>query len=333
MVCSMAKLGGKHIVGEFVLDMDLETLKFQGRIKRMKKMAKLIDVLKAKTEMLEYLTSENCTIDPELMSAQGFVLGQQVRIWPKNASDKYGLVTLHSEYQDGTDNNDIRMRLSGRQRFDESDSFDAYMDAPNIKTDYTKSQLESYNEYGEILTETNTTHTDVVVCAPHGGVIENYTDEEADLFSARLALHHSKNCSCWVACGWQDAIGAFDAWHITSTDISRASFELLDQIGDRGFCYAVSFHGFSEDSIMVGGGASSTLKNEVKTAIENAVNGAYDVEVVSSGPYGGVDPDNFVNWLTRGGSGGVQIEQPYGARQNYGQAIAEAVADVFASRI
>lgn len=302
-------------------------------MKKVKTMAKLIDVLKAKTEMLEYLTDESCTIDPELRSGQSFVLGQQVRIWPKNQSSKYGLVTLHSDYQDGTDNDDIRMRLSGRQRFDESDSFDAYLDPPGIKTDKTKSWLETNNEYGEFLTETNTTHTKIVCCAPHGGVIENYTDEQAEWMHSRLANHHSKNSSCWVACGWQDAIGAFDAWHITSTDISRQSFSLLDQIGDRDFDYAVSFHGFSEDSIMVGGGASSALKTEVKEAIEAAVSGAYDVSVVSSGAYAGVSPDNFVNWLTSGGSGGVQIEQPYGARQNYGQAIAEAVADVFASKI
>lgn len=301
--------------------------------KRKKPVSKQIDVLKAKTEMLDYLTSENCTIDPELRSGQGFVLGQQVRLWPKSDSDKYGLATLHSDYQDGSDNDDIRMRLSGRQRFDKSDSFDAYIADPSIKTDKTKSWLQSNNEYGEFLDESNDTHSDIVVCAPHGGIIENYTDEMADWMHARLTSHHSKNSSCWTACGWQSKIGAYDAWHITSSDISRESFSLLDGIGDRSFTYAVSFHGFGEDDIYVGGGASSTLKNEVKTAIENAVGTAYDVVVVSSGPYGGVDPDNFVNWLTSGGSGGVQIELPYNARRDYGQAIAEAVADVYAAKI
>lgn len=302
-------------------------------MKKEKPMAKLIDVLKAKTEMLEYLTSERCTIDPELRSGEGYAIGQQVRIWPKNQSSKYGLVTLHSDYQDGTDNDDIRMRLSGRERFDETDSFDAYLDAPGIKTDKTKSWLESSDEYGEILTETSTTHDKIVCCAPHGGIIENYTDEQAEWMHSRLANHHSKDSSCWVACGWQDAIGAYDAWHITSGDISRDSFALLDQIGDRGFGYAVSFHGFSEDSIMVGGGAPTALKTEVANAIAAVVGEAYDVDVVSSGPYGGVSEDNFVNWITDGGTGGVQIEQPYGARRDYGQAIAEAVADVYASKI
>lgn len=296
-------------------------------------MPKEIDVLKAKTEMLDYLTSENCTIDPELRSNEGYVIGQQVRIWPKNQSSKYGLVTLHSDYQDGSDNNDIRMRLSGRQRFDENDSFDAYLDAPDVQQGKTKTWLQSNNEYGEFLDEQGTNPTTIVCCAPHGGVIENYTDEQAEWMFNRLKNHHSKNGSCWRCAGWQSAIGAFDAWHITSTDISVDSFPKLKTIENRGFSYAVSFHGFSEDSIMVGGGASSTLKNEVKTAIENVVGTNYDVEVVSSGSYAGVSPDNFVNWLTSGGSGGVQIEQPYGARRDYGQAIAEAVADVYASKI
>jgi hypothetical protein len=52
------------------------------------------------------------------------------------------------------------------------------------------------------------------------------------------------------------------------------------------------------------------------------------VTVVNDGPYGGTSPDNFVNWLTAAGNG-VQIEQPYGARRDYGQAIADAVASVF----
>lgn len=296
-------------------------------------MSKEIDVLKAKTAMLDYLTPENCTIDPELRTGQGFSIGQQVRVWPKNESNKYGLVTLHSDYQDGSDNNDIRMRASGRARFDESGSFDAYIDDPDVKQNKDKSWLDSNNEFGEFLDENGTNPTTVCCCAPHGGIIENYTDEQSEWMYNRLKNYHSKNASCWRCAGWQDAIGAFDAWHITSTDISRTSFPKLDSIGDRGFSYAVSFHGFGEDDIMVGGNASAALKNEIKEAIEDVVGSAYDVVVVTSGAYSGTDPDNFVNWLTSGGSGGVQIEQPYGARRDYGQAIAEAVADVIATKI
>jgi phage replication-related protein YjqB (UPF0714/DUF867 family) len=294
---------------------------------------KQIDVLKSLSAMLDYLTSENCTIDPELRSGQGFSLGQQVRVKHKKKQDKYGLVTLYCDYQDGTDNDDIRMRLSGRERFDESNAFDAYIGQAEVVQDQDKSWCQSNNELGEFLDEEGSEPTTIACCAPHGGVIENYTDEQAEWMFNKLKDVHSKDASCWRCAGWQSEIGAFDAWHITSTDISRDSFPKLDSIGDRGFQYAVAFHGFGEDSIMVGGAAPVALKNEVAAAIQAAVGEAYEVVVVSSGSYGGVSPDNFVNWLTSGGSGGVQIEQPYGARRDYGQAIAEAVADVFAPKL
>lgn len=188
----------------------------------------------------------------------------------------------------------------------------------------------SNSEFGEFLDEEGTDPTTVACCAPHGGIIENYTDEQAEAMFNRLKNHHSKDASCWRCAGWQSKLGAFTAWHITSTDISRLSFPKLDSIGDRGFQYAVSFHGFSEDSIFVGGGAPLAVKQAVANAIAAVVGEAYEVNVVSSGSYAGVDPDNFVNWLTSGGSGGVQIEQPYGARRDYGTDIAEAVADVIA---
>lgn len=289
-----------------------------------------IDVLKAKTEMLDYLTEENCTIDPELRSNEGFSLGQQVRVTVKNAASKYGLATLHSDYQDGTDNNDIRMRASGRARFDQTDSFDAYIDSPGVQQNQTKSWLDTNNEIGEFLTEEGNSPTTVCFCAPHGGAIEANTDEQAEWALSRLKNQHSKDGVSWRVCGWQDAIGAFDAWHITSTDIDPDSFPKLDSIKNRNFQYAVSFHGFSEDSIIVGGSVSADVKCSIRKAIETAVGGNYDVSIATSGAYSGTSADNFVNWLTSGGSGGIQIEQPYGARRYYGQAIAEAVADVIA---
>ncbi len=296
-------------------------------------MSKEIDVLKAKSAMLDYLTKENCTIDPELRTGQGFSLGQQVRVTVKKDSDRYGLTTLHSDYQDGSDNNDIRMRLSGRERFDETDSFDAYIAQAGVVQDKDKDWLQSNSEFGEFLDEEGTDPTTVACCAPHGGIIENYTDEQAEAMFNRLKNTHSKDASCWRCAGWHSKLGAFAAWHITSTDISRESFPKLDSIGDRGFQYAVTFHGFSEDGIWVGGGAPLSVKQAVADAIANAVGEAHEVTVVTSGAYSGTDPDNLVNWLTSGGSGGVQIEQCYAARRDYGTAIAEAVADVIANLI
>lgn len=297
-------------------------------------MATRIDVLKALSSQ-DYLIGyeERISMDPELAQDEGVLVGQQVRIKSKNAQDRYAVYTVHQFMQDGTDDNDVRMALAGRQRMDYSDSFSAYLEGTDQVVVHGENDawLQSNDEFGEFLDETSTSHTKLAVCAPHGGIIENYTDEQAERVYSQL-VGASKDVSCWRCKGWQDAIGAYDAWHITSTEISRDSFPYLDQIGDRGFDYAVSFHGYGEADIAVGGGAPTALKSEIAAAIQAVVGEDYDVTVVTSGPYAGTSPDNFVNWLTTAGNG-VQIEQPYGARQTYGQAIADAVAAVFEAKI
>jgi phage replication-related protein YjqB (UPF0714/DUF867 family) len=288
-----------------------------------------VDVLKASSTQ-DYLLGygERISMDPELGSENGVELKQQVRITRK---DKYGIYTVYAWYQDGTDDNDIRMALAGRQRLDTSDSWkNAPMKVEALAQDQTAEWLQANDEYGEFLDETSASHDKLVVCAPHGGMIENYTDEEAERVYSNLD-GQSKECSCWRAKGWNSEIGAYDAWHITSTEISRDSFHKLDQIGDRSFEYAVAFHGYSEADIGIGGGASLALKQEVAAAIQAAVGDAYDVVVLTSGPYAGTSPDNLVNWLC--GGNGIQIEQPYGARRDHWEAIADAVASVFAGKI
>jgi phage replication-related protein YjqB (UPF0714/DUF867 family) len=293
-------------------------------------MAKKVDVLKAKSSQ-SYLIGhgERVSMDPQLAAGQGVVVGQQVRIKRRDADDKYGIYTVHQFMEDGTDNNDVRMALDGRKRLDETDSFKGWLEGCDAVVDHghDESWLQSNDEFGEFLDETSASHIGLVVCAPHGGIIENYTDEQAERVFDQLD-GAGKDVSSWRCKGWQGEIGAFDAWHITSTEISRDSFPYLDQLGDRGFGYAVSFHGYGEEDIAVGGGASVAFKTQVANAIQSAVGSAYDVTVVDGGSYGGTSPDNFVNWLTSAGNG-VQIEQPYGARRDYGQAIADAVASVF----
>ena len=293
-------------------------------------MAVRIDVLKALSSQ-SYLIGhgERISMDPELAQANGVVVGQQVRVKPRKATDRYAAYTVYQFMQDGTDDNDIRMALDGRQRLDYSDSFSAYLEGCDAVVLHGKDEawLQENNEFGEFLDETGASHQGLVVCAPHGGIIENYTDEQAERVFDQLD-GAGKDVSAWRCKGWQSEIGAYDAWHITSTEIDQASFPYLDQIAERNFGYAVAFHGYGEADIAVGGGASAAFKTQIASAIQAAVGEAYDVTVVTDGPYGGTSPDNLVNWLTAAGNG-VQIEQPYGARRDYGQAIADAVASVF----
>jgi phage replication-related protein YjqB (UPF0714/DUF867 family) len=293
-------------------------------------MAVRIDVLKALSSQ-SYLLGygERISMDPELAQENSVSVGQQVRVKPRKATDRYAIYTVHQFMDDGTDDNDIRMALAGRQRLDYSDSFSAYLEGCDQVVLHGKDEawLQENDEFGEFLDETSTSHQGLVVCAPHGGIIENYTDEQAERVYSQLS-GASKDVSAWRCKGWQSAIGAYDAWHITWTEIDKVSFPYLEQIAYRDFGYAVAFHGYGEADIAVGGGAGTTLKTQIANAIQAAVGEAYDVTVLSDGPYGGTSPDNLVNWLTAAGNG-IQIEQPYGARRDYGQAIADAVASVF----
>lgn len=289
-----------------------------------------IDVLKAKTEMLEYLTEENCTMDDELRNNLGMSVGDQFLLTVKNDSSKYGLVTIHSDYEDGSDNNDIRMRLSGRQRFGTSDSFDAYAATWSAVQGQTDSWLNSNDEMGEFKQESSSSQTDMLIMAPHGGMIENYTDELAVRLYGGLVTTNSKDASLWYCIGHQDAIGAFNAWHITSTDINENNFGYLDDLSGRTYDYAVTVHGYGGSDVLVGGGASSSFKDDVKDALD-AISWGYNVTVVGEGDsYGGVHVDNIVN---RYSSTGVQLEIPYSARRDNWEDIADALTDFYKTLI
>jgi phage replication-related protein YjqB (UPF0714/DUF867 family) len=149
--------------------------------------------------------------------------------------------------------------------------------------------------------------------------------------------------SCWRCKGWKPNGGAVARWHITSTDISSASFPRLATVDGRGFRHAVSFHGFASDpdrpDILVGGAAPDPLKRVIRAVIAAAVaETGLRVAIAGPGdPLGGDEERNLVNRLTADRRHGIQIEQQPLARDGTipgstlprWQAIAAAVADVY----
>lgn len=291
----------------------------------------------AKAEQTALIESgERLSADPDKMATIGRAVGEQVRLVRTDKRYKrikdWALYTFYEEREETYEYN-MRMGYDGRDRLGQTDTpIYVIADSQCVRHDLTEAEAENNGEFIECLDETSGTHTGLIVAAPHGGFIENYTDEEAERVYSQLS-GQSKPVSAWRCKGFKPGGGAFARWHITSTEIHRNSFPYLDQVADRGFQYCVSFHGYSEADIAVGGGAPTALKEEVRDAIQQAVGTAYDVVVVDGGPYGGVSPDNLVNWLTANGEGGVQIEQPYSARSNYWTEIADAVAGVFAAKL
>jgi phage replication-related protein YjqB (UPF0714/DUF867 family) len=268
---------------------------------------------------------EHCSADPEKLATVGRALRHQVRI--RRDDEEYGLYTV-SEVRQECPANIVRMGKGGRERLGTSDPFDGMLDSQVPRVALTDCDAEAQGEFVERLDDDGT-HTGLIAIAPHGGDIEAYTDQQAERVASQL-----KGVSSWRCKGWHPK-GAFDHWHITSTDIHEASFPLLNSVISRGFSHAVAFHGFDDADIpydiLVGGLACEALKEKVKGAIEGVVGSDYTVHMTKPDErFGGDDKRNIVNRLTAGGRHGIQIEQKKGPREKYARPIADAVANVYA---
>lgn len=248
--------------------------------------------------------------------------GRQVRVYSQADAGRYPsiLYTVPSCVGSG-DCDDA----AAREALDLSEDSDLYVQQFGPHPELTRPEdAKEQDEFVEFVDDTPET-TSLIVTAPHGGRIEYRTDDQARLVADALGV------PMWACAGYNSGGGAFDRWHVTSTKIDRESFPQLDEMADRQFTHAVSFHGFSEPGIAVGGGASRDMKEQLCAEIEAATDGAYDVYIPSDdSPYAGNSPDNFVNWLTADDQG-IQLEQCPDARDDDFEAVAEAVISFYES--
>lgn len=259
--------------------------------------------------------------DPTALSGIGAVVGQQLRI--TKDSNNFANYTV-SDSQTESPTGIIRMNSAGRLKINGSAGNSCTVDAVIANTTMTDAQADAASEFVERLSD-NGSATNLIATAPHGGDIEAYTDSMAVEVASQLS---SKSVSYWLCKGWKQGGGAFNRWHITSTEISPLSFPLLNSVWTRGWSYAVSFHGYSGSNILIGGTGSSTLKNSLQSGIQTAVSGSgISVQITSSGdPEGGNSSSNYINKLS---ANGIQIELSLTARSSYWKAIADAVATVY----
>ncbi|MCA9657720.1 MAG: poly-gamma-glutamate hydrolase family protein [Myxococcales bacterium] len=185
-----------------------------------------------------------------------------------------------------------------------------------------------------------------VFLAPHGGNIEPHTDEQAQAASTHSFAYQNgtfdmaDHSLAWFLKGFRSGGGAHKHFHIASEDIGRGSFPKLDLIGPKvdnlfnGFPYAVAFHGMSNKpakyTIYVGGGSSLCVRNQVVATLTAVLANESSVSVVLSPDpkLDGTSALNLVNWLTLNGAGGIQLEQTSAVREDYGTAVAHAVAEL-----
>ncbi|WP_336343472.1 poly-gamma-glutamate hydrolase family protein [Halalkalicoccus ordinarius] len=271
------------------------------------------------------LRREHCTVGEDRLEEGGIEIGEQIRVGSDDFHSTYdsGLYTVvGTASSPGT----VEMNKEGLARLGLKNNTSGFVRANAPHPEYeTRGEADEHDEYGEILVDDGE-QSDLVACAVHGGWIEYRTDEQAAYVAEALDVTE------WSCVGYNDGGGAYDRWHITSTDIDRRAFPKLDRIGDRGFTHAVSFHGFSEPGIAIGGTASRSLRMKFRDEIDGMAEGKYDVYLADDGPYAGDSPENFANWIA-GGDGGVQIEQSWDARTDDWEAIAAAVVEVYSDTL
>lgn len=261
-----------------------------------------------------------CMIDAATLDSAGVQAGEQVRVFAPDRQTALSSVlgTVPDDIADGGVWNceEVCEKLD----VPKNTQLDIDPFAPHPEY-VTREEADEHDEFVEYRTEYGRC-TDIVATAPHGGRIEYNTEKQSEFVAREL------EATDWSCVGFNSGGGAYDRWHITSTELSPLSFSQLGEIADLGFTHAVSFHGFGEDGVAVGGGASRARKQAVCEAIETATENRYEVYIPeANGSYAGTDSDNYVNWLSA--SGGIQIEQPMEARRDDWQAIAQAVVSVF----
>lgn len=163
------------------------------------------------------------------------------------------------------------------------------------------------------------TNADCVVCAGHAGDVEPGTGDLAVELATRVP-----GVTCWAAFGYDDR-GAYDAWHPPSKAITPEEYPLLGRIADRGFDTVVSLHGLGDDEVIVGGRAAESTRATVRDRLDDAI--SVPVRSVSDGPYAGVHPDNFANWLAVD-DGGLQLELGETARTSDAEALLDVLEGV-----
>jgi len=257
---------------------------------------------------------ERCRLPAATLKAVGVDPGQQVRLRCDGAPAVFTVDVASDTFGAVSPGGRDRLGASGG-------SFRVDIDPTVVHP--TLTEATAAEEGGFIERRVGAETGSVVALAPHGGHIERNTDAQARRVAARLGV------PAWYCAGYWPGGGAFDRWHVTSADLHPESFPELDALAGMQFEHAVSFHGWTESHVAVGGGASLELRESVRDAVDAAVE-EFDVRSAEDPARDGSSPENVVNWL--GAEGGIQIEQPHDARRERPGAIADAVAEALENR-
>jgi phage replication-related protein YjqB (UPF0714/DUF867 family) len=283
---------------------------------------------------------EHCAVDPASLAAIDSGLRRQVLI--RKSSGRLALYTVTERISDPA--RVVHVGTKGLQRLASprggrrAQQFNA-----TVESDFTEGDAQA-RLTEELLGEPA---TGLAILAPHGGLIEEGTDVQAQSVYDTLALQ-AEPVRAWIARGFNPT-GAHKCWHITSSEISEHSFPKLGSFfaptrSSRPYAHAVAFHGHNDSEVIVVGGGlprddahtafKTELSSKIRIALEAVMDQPPEVQVGLSGPLAGAQRKNIVNRVTVRGHG-IQIEQPAAVRDDEAQreAIARAVADFYCDLI
>ena len=283
--------------------------------------------------------AERCSADPGMLQSIGRDVGHQVRIKRVDA-DNPGFLALYTVAQanpqedlgDPSRANVVRTGLTGRERLGTPNEMEAVVQATVVDDPPPSSGVRFFE-----VAEDDQTQTYFIAIAPHGGDIEEHTDDEAEHLRTEL-VSSGYPATSLICKGFGDGPGpkgASSRFHITSTDLNPESFPLLKGIATRKFCHGVAFHGFSkqpdEADLYIGGGASGRLKRAIRNELV-AANLPLQIRIATENDapkFQGRSDNNLINRLA---AQGIHIEQSGEARK-FSENIAKAIATVYRSPI
>ena len=198
-----------------------------------------------------------------------------------------------------------------------------------LTANVSRSEAEKLGALIEMSSLSQDGDNNYLVLTPYGGDIKLNTERQAQILSAKDSFKNT-----WTLAGFSLQGSAFTRWPIKHNTITAANFpklrKLVNHVTESGvFKLGIIFDAWDRKEIVIQGSASLVLRQEIATAIANAINDA-SIEVVAYDPQ---DPTHSLYnisteknvTLNRLAKQSLIIKQGHLARDTYYQAITHAL--------
>ena len=155
----------------------------------------------------------------------------------------------------------------------------------------------------------------ILILAPHAGSIEYHTGKQAEHLHDKVSF---RGVTTWMFRADPGGPGAGDVFGVPTKEITgdMLQFDLLEKyVEHRSFYHGISFHGWSEDYVLIGGQHSEEWKTPIAEDLRAVLPGNISVEIATEpGYHAAMSNQNILNRLT---DNSIQLTQPYNARERY----------------